>query len=88
MAKKSLSEQVFGILAGRPEIKRIERSQSPCGRTKKRIKIVRAAPKLTLTITEPEHPSTSFDIETSDLPATALCVEQYARREGAQVLNK
>jgi hypothetical protein len=89
MPKRSLSEDIFGTLMGRSEVKRIQRTRSPCGGAKRRVKIIRTPPsKLLLSVTEPDHPRVEFEIETSDHVATAAYVESFLRRQRVCVLNK
>lgn len=88
--KDGVANGVFNTLLGRDEIRCMERSRSPCGGAKRRIKIVRdpAIAKVILTVTEPDFPSSSIEITTSNVPATVQCIEAYARKQGVDVLTK
>lgn len=89
MGRRSLSDEVFALLSGQPEVRRIQRSRISCGGAKRRVKIVRsAAPKLILSVTEPGEPRSEFDIDTTNVIETAGRVEQYLRKQGVAILNK
>ena len=87
MAKRSLTEELMGILPDCKGVTRVRNTVVGSGNGKKRVKIVRHDKEVVFTVVEPDHPRRQIVADTTDVPATAWVVEKYLKKEGIDCMR-
>jgi hypothetical protein len=88
MAKRSLAEEMFGVLSSCEGVTRVRNTGIVPGSGKKKVKIVRGSGEVTLMVTEPDYSKKLITADTKDVVTTAWQVEQFLKRERVECVNK
>lgn len=87
MARRSLTDQLMGILPDCKGVTRVRSAIIGFGNGKKRVKIVRNDREVVFTVVEPDYPRQQIVADTTDVSATAWRVEKYLKREGIDCMR-
>lgn len=87
MAKRSLTDELMGILPGCKGVTRVRNTVVGSCNGKKRVKIVRHDREVVFTVIEPDHPKRQIIADTTDVSATAWGVEKYLKKEGVDCMR-
>ena len=88
MARRSLADELFGILPDCKGVSSVKEIDRRTGTGKKKVKIVRGEGEVFFTVTEPDYPIRTIGARTTDVVTAAWQVEQFLKKEGVVYSNK